>query len=135
MLDLNSSISRLFAYYTKSSAKIRKIKDTELLQKDLDKIYKLASDKFEWMSHGVAGHVVDGVYKTKSGEKIKEKTVKDLEMLTSKDVSFTEHIDNLVQLSKIKVGLLPRTFETKITGPMVNMFISYIYIVSWTTAV
>ena len=87
------------------------------------------------MSHGVAGHVVDGVYKTKSGEKIKEKTVKDLEMLTSKDVSFTEHIDYLVQLSKIKVGLLPRTFETKKAGPMVNMFISYIYIVSWTTAV
>ena len=93
------------------------------------------NDKFEWMSHGVAGHVVDGVYKTKSGEKIKEKTVKDLEMLTSKDVSFTEHIDYLVQLSKIKVGLLPRTFETKKARSMVNMFISYIYIVSWTTAV
>ena len=74
------------------------------------------NDKFEWMSHGVAGHVVDGVYKTKSGEKIKEKTVKDLEMLTSKDVSFTEHIDYLVQLSKIKVGLLQRTFETKMPG-------------------
>ena len=59
------------------------------------------------MSHGVAGHVVNGVYRTKSGEKIKEnKTVKDLEM-------FTEHIDDLVQLSKFKVILLPRTFETK----------------------
>ena len=45
-----------------------------------------------------------------NGEKIKEnKTVKDLEM-------FTEHIDDLVQLSKIKVGLLPRTFETKKPG-------------------
>ena len=93
------------------------------------------NDKFEWMSHGVAGHVVDGVYKTKLGEKIKEKTVKDLEMLTSKDVSFTEHIDNLVQLSKIKVGLLQRTFETKNARPMMNMFLSYIYILSWTTAV
>ena len=55
------------------------------------------NDKFEWMSHGVAGHVVDGVYRTNSGENFKEnKTVKDLEMLTSKDVSFTEHIDDLV---------------------------------------
>ena len=81
------------------------------------------------MSHGVAGHVFDGVYRTKSGEKIKEnKTVKDLEM-------FTEHIDDLVQLSKIKVGLLPRTFETKKDVPMMKMSISYIYIVSWTTAV
>ena len=59
------------------------------------------------MSHGVTGHVVDGVYRTKLDEKIKEnKTVKDLKM-------FTEHIDDLVQLSKIKVGLLPRIFETK----------------------
>ena len=74
--------------------------------------------------------------RTKSCEKIKgNKTVKDLEILTSKDVSFTEQIDDLVQLSKIKVGLLLRTFETKNAGPMMNMFISYIYIVSWTTAV
>ena len=71
--NLNSSISRLFAYYTKASAKIRKYKDTELLQKDLDKIYKWASEnlmefndnKFEWMSHGVTRHVVDGVYRIK----------------------------------------------------------------------
>ena len=59
------------------------------------------------MSHGITGHVVDGVYRTKSSEKIKEnKTVKDLKM-------FTEHIDDLVQLSKIKVGLLPRTLRQK----------------------
>ena len=42
--NLNSSISRLFAYYTKASAKIRKYKDTKLLQKDLDKIYKWVSE-------------------------------------------------------------------------------------------
>ena len=81
------------------------------------------------MSHGVAGHVVNGVYRTKSGEKIKEnKTVKDLEM-------FTEHIDDLVQLSKFKVILLPRTFETKKAVPIMKMYISYINIVSWTIAV
>ena len=81
------------------------------------------------MSHGVAGHVVNGVYRTKSGEKIKEnKTVKDLEM-------FTEHIDDLVQLSKFKVILLPRTFETKKAVPIMKMSISYINILSWTIAV
>ena len=43
------------------------------------------------MSHEVALHVVDGIYRTKSGEKIKEnKSVKDLEMST-------EYIDDLVQ--------------------------------------
>ena len=56
-------------------------------------------------------------------------------MLTSNNVSITEHIDDLVQLSKIKLGLLLRTFETIESGPMMKMFISYIYKVSWTTAV
>ena len=40
---------------------------------------KFNDNKIEWMSHGVTGHVVEGVYRTKSGEKIKENmTVKDL---------------------------------------------------------
>jgi len=57
----------------------------------------------------------------------KKKRLKDLEM-------FTDHIDDLVQVSKIKVGLVPKTFETKKDVPMM-MSILYIYIVSWTTAV
>jgi len=69
--------------------------------------------KFERMSHEDTDNVVDAVCRSKSGEEIHEnKTVKDLGILTSKDVSFAEHIDDLVQLSKIKVGLLLRTFET-----------------------
>ena len=53
--------------------------------------------------------VIPGVYNTKSGEEIHEKrTVKDLGILTSKDVSFAEHIDDLVQTSKIKAGMLLR---------------------------
>ena len=56
-------------------------------------------------------------------------------MLTSNNVSISEHIDDLVQLSKIKVGLLLRTFETKESGPIMKMFVLYIYIENWTTAV
>ena len=59
--------------------------------------------KFEQLSHGEVKNVGRGMYKTKSGEIIKEnKTMKDLGVLTSRDVSFSEHIDDLVLSSKIK---------------------------------
>ncbi|MEL7079726.1 MAG: hypothetical protein AAGM46_28240, partial [Cyanobacteria bacterium J06582_2] len=58
--NLKISIRRLFSGDTKMSAKIRTHEDTELLQKDLNRIYKWANDnhikfkerKFEKMSHG-----------------------------------------------------------------------------------
>ena len=133
--ELRNSISRLFADDTKISAKIRTPEDTKRLQKDLDKVYKWADDnlmefnekKFEKISHGHTEGVLDGVYTTKSGEEIHEnRTVKDLGVLTSKDVSFAEHIDDLVLTSKIKAGILLRNFETREAGPMVEMFNSYI---------
>jgi len=133
--ELRNSISRLFADDTKISAKIRTHEDTKRLQKDLDKVYKWADDnlmefnekKFEKISHGHTEDVLDGVYTTKSGEEIHEnRTVKDLGVLTSKDVSFAEHIDDLVLTSKIKAGILLRNFETREAGPMVEMFNSYI---------
>ena len=75
------------------------------------------------MSHGHTEGMLDGVYNTKSGEEIHEnRTIKDLGVLTSKDVSFAEHIDDLVQTSKIKAGILLRNFETREAGPMVKMF-------------
>ena len=58
--NLNISISRLFTDDTKVSAKIKTQEDMELLQQDLNTIYKWADDnliqfnegKFERMSHG-----------------------------------------------------------------------------------
>ena len=40
--------------------------------------------------------------------------------------SFSEHIDDLVLSSKIKVGLLLRTFKTREVEPMLKMFNSFI---------
>merc|ERR1711895_254295 len=129
--NLKISISRLFADDTKGSAKIKTQEDTELLQQELNTIYKLADDnlmqfnegKFEQLSHGEVKNVGRGMYKTKSGEMIEEnKTIKDLGVLTSRDISFSEHIDDLVLSSKIKAGLLLRTFKTREAGPMMKMF-------------
>ena len=133
--NLKISISRLFADDTKISAKIKTKEDTELLQQDLNTIYKWADDnlmqfnegKFERMSHGDARNAEKGMYKTKSGKLIEEnKTVKDLGVITSRDVSFSEHIDDLVLSSKIKAGLLLRTFKTREAEPMLKMFNSFI---------
>ena len=84
-------------------------------------------NKFEQMSHGATQNVEAGVYYTKSGKKIKEnKTIKDLGVLTSKNVSFSEHIDDIILTSKSKSGLLLRTFKTREAVPMMTMFNSYI---------
>merc|ERR1711962_403575 len=78
-------------------------------------------------SHGYTKNVSKGTYKTKSGQIIEEnKTVKDLGILTSKDVSFDEHLDELVLSSNIKTGLLLRTLKTREAEPMMKMFNSYI---------
>ena len=84
-------------------------------------------NKFEKMSLGYTKNVSKGTYKTKSGKIIGEsKTVKDLGILTSKDVSFDEHLDDLVLSSNIKAGLLLRTFKTREAEPMMKMFNSFI---------
>ena len=64
-------------------------------------------NKFEMMSHRNSDDNRPGKYKTKSGKEIKpSKTVKDLGLLTSKDVFLEEYIENDVQSSKIMSGLL-----------------------------
>ena len=83
-------------------------------------------NKFKKMSHGDTKNVSKGTYKTKSGQIIEEnKTVKDLGILTSKDVSFADHLDELVLSSNVKAGLLLRTFKTREAKPMM-MFNSFI---------
>ena len=100
----------LSTFHTKVSAKIRTQEDTERLQQDLDRIYTWADEnlmefnenKFEKMSHGYTKNVNKGEYKTKSGQLIEEsKTVKDLGILTSKDVFFAEHLEELVLSSTV----------------------------------
>merc|ERR1712180_472072 len=84
-------------------------------------------NKFKMMRHGNDGVNEPGKYKTKSGKEIKpSKTVKDLGVLTSKDVSFEEHIESALQSSKIMSGLLLRNFETRDPDLMIKMFNAYI---------
>ena len=132
--NILSSIVRLFADDTKISAKIKNEGDIELLQRDLDETYRWAykncmefiENKYEMMSQGNNDVTRPRNYKTKSGKEIKpDKTVKALGVLTSEDVSFEEHTENVVQSSKIMSGLLLRNFET-IDPELMMMFNAHI---------
>ena len=129
--NLKNSIVRLFADDTRVSAKIRTKEDMDLLQRDLDAVYGWAEKnlmefnetKFERMSHGKSGDIEEGTYRTRSGEEIKyKKTVKDLGVWTGEDASFEDHIECLVQSSKVRTGMLLRHFKTREPEPMTTMF-------------
>merc|ERR1712055_948287 len=67
------------------------------------------------MGHGDTEGVENGMYRNKTCEMIKEnKTIKDLGVLISRDVSFSEHFDDLVLSSKIKAGLMVKMFNSLI---------------------
>ena len=54
------------------------------------------------------------------------KTIKYQGVLKSKNISFSEHIDDIILTSKIKSGQLQRTFKTREAVPMMTMSNSYI---------
>ena len=65
-------------------------------------------------------------YKTPSGEEIEIKDkVKDLGVLTSADLRFREHINEVITSCKIKQGNILRNFETRKKEPMLNLFKSH----------
>ena len=115
--NILGSIGRLFADDTKVSAKIKNEGDTEILQRDLDEIYKWADEncmefnenKFEMMSNGNNDVNEPGNYKTKSGEKKK----------TSKTVNRGDQV-----LKYWKVWVLKR-FLRKIAVPPPTHFLSF----------
>merc|ERR1712098_122864 len=83
--------------------------------------------KFEQMAHGYIKDVTLDPYKTPCGEEIIIKdTAKDLGELTTNDLKFREHINNITSSSKIIMGMLLRTFSTRDKEPMIKMFNTYI---------
>ena len=52
--------------------------------------------------------------------------MKDLGVWTGEDASFEDHIEYLVQSSKVRTGMLLRHFKTREPEPMTTMFNSYV---------
>ena len=66
-------------------------------------------------------------YKTPSGTEIENyNKVKDLGVVTSRDLKFREHIDSVVLACKIKKGIILRNFATRKREVMLKLYKSYI---------
>ena len=66
-------------------------------------------------------------YKTPSREDIEiKKTVKDLDVLTTNDLMFKEHICKVTTDCRIIMADLMRTFSIREREPMIKLFNSYI---------
>ena len=132
--DIISCIVSCFADDTRNSKQIRTEEDKKAMQDDLNRIYQWAErnvmkfneKKFEQMSWGKIEDIEIEAYKTPSGEDIKIKDkVKDLGVLTSADLKFREHMNEVITSCKIKQGNILRNFETRKKGPMMNLFKSH----------
>ena len=120
--DIVSCIVSCFADDTRNSKQIRTEKDKKAMQDDLNRIYQWAEKnimmfnkrKFEQMTWGKVKDIEVEAYKTPSGEDIEIKNkVKDLGVITSADLKFREHINEVVTSCKIKQGIILRNFETR----------------------
>ena len=132
---IKQCIVRCFADDTKVSNRIKTERDKKRMQEELNTVYKWAQDnsmtfncnKFEQLSYGEVNGVTTLPYKNSANEDIiSGNTVKDLGILTNRDLNFKEHIDNIVTSSRIKIGIILRTFITRDAELMIKLFNTYV---------
>ena len=132
--DIVSCIVSCFADDTRNSKEIRTEEDKRAMQDYLNRIYQWAEKnimmfnerKFEQMTWGKVKDIEVEAYKTPSGEDIEIKNkVKDLGVITSADLKFREHINEVITSCKIKQGNILRNFETRKREPMMNLYKSH----------
>ena len=88
---------------------------------------KFNANKFEQIAHGKRENIEVEPYKTPSGDPIMIKdTVKDLGVYSTNDLMFKDHMNKIINSSKIVMGMLLRTFSTREKEPMLKMFNTYI---------
>merc|ERR1712066_303853 len=133
--DVKMCIIRCFADDTRVKKKIRTNGDKELMQEDLDTVYRWAEKnkmkfnekKVEQMAHGPLEGVTVEPYKTSSGDDIEIKEpVRDLGVLATNDLMFKEHIGKITTECRVIMADLMRTFSIREREPMIKPFNSYI---------
>ena len=131
-IDENVQHSKVssFADDTRLLNRIKETNDCKNLQKDLNTVYNWTQEnnmfcneeKFELIRYGKHPNI-PYVYKTTSGEKIKEEAqVKDLGVTVQKDAEFKAHIDDIVSKCKRVMGYILRTFKTRQPETMRHLF-------------
>ena len=128
----NNSIISCFADDTRIMKRITKDSDCQLLQEDLNSIYKWAEEnkmqfndkKFESIYyHPSRGNYADQVYRTTDGTPIEQKSsIRDLGIMMSEDTTFKENIDMMVKRGKRMAGWALRTFRTRNRTVMLTLY-------------
>lgn len=129
--ELIQTIIRTFADDTKVIKEISSADDQVRLQDSLNQIYKWAAannmtfndTKFNLVRYGENENLKQNEYYTPSGESIKEETtVKDLGVLMSNDLTFSEHIDKATTKCRKLVYWVFRVFNTRDCIPLLKLY-------------
>ena len=129
--DLKHSNASSFADDTRVGKEIRDEADAEKLQEDLDAMVNWANennmalneDKFELIRYGQ-----DQVLKSRTGYKcngqpiVAKETVRDLGVHMSEDLTFSKHIEVIVENGRRQSGWVLRTFRTRDRACMLTLW-------------
>ena len=128
----NNSIISCFADDTRIMRKITQDSDCQLLQEDLNSIYKWADNnkmqfndkKFESIYyHPNRRDYAEQNYRAVDGTSIEQKSsVRDLGIMMSNDATFKENIETMVKRGKRMAGWALRTFQTRDKNVMLTLF-------------
>ena len=134
--DINKKVEHShvssFADDTRVLKKINKIEDCSKLQYDLEKIYEWANEnnmcfnscKFERIRYKYSnGYVPYSPYLSNDGTEIEEKVhIRDLGVSMSNSATFQNHINAISKASRMKLGWILRTFQTRDKLTMVTLW-------------
>ncbi len=134
--DLLHSFLSSFADDTRASKGVSSLRDTSLLQSDLDAIYSWAtnnnmtfnSKKLELLRYGDNDALkAETSYRSPDGSVISEKAhVKDLGVVMSSSGSFSEHINTVCQKARDMCSWILRTFKSRSPAVMMTLWKSLV---------
>lgn len=138
--DINTHVQHssvaLFADDTRVIKEVSTEADRELLQEDLEILYRwteqnnmsLNNNKFEHLTYKNAHNTnASYIYKAHDGSDIENKqNVRDLGVTMSCDGTFTTHINNVTKKARSQSGWVLRTFQTRDKFPMMTLYKSLI---------
>ena len=127
MIDINKDIQVALGSFA-DDTRLWQSSRSNLMQSELDKMYKWASDnnmeyngkKFEVLRYGTSEGAPN--YKSLDGSTIKQNdSIKDLGVHMSENVKFDYHINSVVKTAQSMSAWVLRVFKTRKTLPMLTL--------------
>ena len=129
--EINNSQVSCFADDTRIMKTIREENDKNLLQEDLNRIYRWANEnemkfnnnKFEMIDYQPGGgNEAHHVYRTEGDDPIERKTeIRDLGIIMNNEATFTDHITASAKKGRKLAGWALRTFQSREASLMLTL--------------